>query len=171
MNGDVVNKNGVPLGYVKVYNSGNKEITYTNLSGEFQIMMKQTDTIYCSFRNYVTKRMFFIRSTKGNKFSITIMLKPIIANSNKLYAMPKSVEQFKQDFMDVPSGSADGSEIVIPGFKRNDVKTMPYQPSPIANPISYIYSKYNKKAVMQRKLANNRKRKQAESMEFIEKEH
>lgn len=159
-----------PIAFVNIIQKNTSRGVSTNFDGFFSIAIKKSDTLIVSAMGFGRREICFRDSNFTGKLSIHILLSrdTLILKPFTVYALNK-YSQFKQDFVNLHLPEDYDREVVpVRGVPSYVGPPRPYVPSPVMNPVSYFYEKYNKSARLQKKLKKNRKRYSEHWPEFEE---
>ncbi|MBE9469453.1 MAG: carboxypeptidase-like regulatory domain-containing protein [Bacteroidetes bacterium] len=156
VSGIIVDSDSItPIPFVNIINKRTRTGTISDTNGFFKISILRTDTILFSSLSF-EKKSFYISDTT----SVSYFFKIIMNNKNyklavvNIYALSKQ-SQFRYDFVHVNLPEhikMKGRAIYIPGIPNYDGPRRALDETPLGGPISFFYSKFNKKEKSKRKL-------------------
>ena len=135
--------------------------TITDRQGKFHILAHQTDTLWVSCIGYV-RRLVVIDTTLSSSDTLVIRLRPETITLREVTVLPFSnYESFKEMLITMPSiQTPDELKRLNEDLDELWLSRVPAgngKPTITANPIQYLYDKYNKSARFQATLKRNRK--------------
>ena len=135
--------------------------TITNQQGLFHIQAQQTDTLWVSCIGYA-RRLVTIDSTLSSADTLLIRLYSETITLREVTVLPFSnYEGFKEMLISMPSiETPDELKRLNDDLDKLWLSRAPVgngMPTLTANPIQFLYDKYNKSARFQAKLKNNRR--------------
>lgn len=135
--------------------------TITNQQGKFHILAYETDTLWVSCIGF-SRRLVVIDTTLTSRDTLVIRLRPETITLREVTVLPFSnYEGFKEMLITMPSIETPG-EIKrlhedLDNLWLSRVPTGNGKVTVTANPIQFLYDKYNKTARFQAKLKRNRR--------------
>ncbi len=135
--------------------------TITDLQGKFHILAHQTDTLWVSCIGY-SRRLVALDTTLTSRDTLVIRLRPETITLREVTVLPFSnYEGFKEMLITMPSiETPDELKRLNEDLDELWLSRVPAgngMPTITANPIQYLYDKYNKSARFQATLKRNRK--------------
>lgn len=135
--------------------------TITNIRGRFHIPAKSVDTLWVSCIGY-ERRLIPIDSTVRIADTIVIRLQPETITLREVTILPfTDYETFKEMLITMPSikmpSEIEKLEEDLADLWLSRTPAGNGKPTITANPIQYLYDKYNKSARRQAKLQRNRR--------------
>lgn len=135
--------------------------TITDLQGKFHIQARQVDTLWVSCIGYL-RRLVAIDSTLTSADTLVIRLRPETITLREVTVLPfTNYEEFKQVLITMPSTKTlDEIERLNHDLEDLWLSRVPVgngKPTITANPIQYLYDKYNASARRQATLQRNRR--------------
>ena len=137
--------------------------TITNMQGKFVIPGKSVDTLWISCVGY-SRRLIAIDSTMtANRDTLLIALRSDTITLREVVIMPfYDYETFKEMFISMPTIETPReiqrlNEELDDYWVRHQAVPGNGMPTVTANPIQFLYDKYNKSARQQAKLLRNRR--------------
>ncbi len=150
----------LPVPYAQVSVPASRHYTYSSVEGFFSMVVDPLDTIEFSALGYKT-RMYVVPDSGFQVItSIAVFLSKdtLMLDAVEIYPWP-SREEFRDAFLAYQE-SRENQIGPIPGIKsRNEIDTVPKAPSPIMNPISFLYEEVVKPVQWQK-----RKRKMVDKL-------
>ena len=135
--------------------------TITNQQGKFHIQAQQTDTLWVSCIGY-SRRLVALDSTLTSSDTLVIRLYPETITLREVTVLPfTNYETFKEMLITMPSiKNYDEIERLNDDLDELWLSRVPVgngKPTITANPIQYLYDKYNASARRQATLLRNRR--------------
>jgi len=91
-----------PIHEANIYNFSSKKYSFTDKDGNFEIFARLGDTIVVSKPIYKQALIEITREMMdGNFFDIALFYKVIVLKEVNIFALPRTYEAFKKDFVDV----------------------------------------------------------------------
>lgn len=135
--------------------------TITDLQGKFHILAHQTDTLWVSCVGYA-RRLVALDTTLTSSDTLVIRLRPETITLREVTVLPFSnYEGFKEMLISMPSiETPDELKRLNEDLDELWLSRKPVgngMPTITANPIQFLYDKYNRSARFQATLKRNRK--------------
>ena len=135
--------------------------TITDRQGKFHIQAQKVDTLWVSCIGF-SRRLVALDTTLTSSDTLVIRLRPETITLREVTVLPFSnYESFKQMLITMPSiETPDELKRLNDDLDKIWLSRVPVgngKPTITANPIQFLYDKYNKSARFQAKLKNNRR--------------
>lgn len=135
--------------------------TISNQQGKFHIQAHETDTLWVSCIGYV-RRLVVLDTTLTSRDTLVIRLRPETITLREVIVLPFSnYESFKEMLITMPSiETPDELKRLNEDLEELWLSHVPAgngMPTITANPIQFLYDKYNKSARFQARLKRNRR--------------
>ena len=135
--------------------------TITNQQGKFHIQARQVDTLWVSCIGY-TRRLIAIDESLSSSDTLVIRLRPETITLREVTVLPfTNYETFKEMLITMPTAKTlEEIERLNDDLDELWLSRVPVgngKPTITANPIQFLYDKYNKSARRQATLQRNRR--------------
>jgi hypothetical protein len=149
-----------PIANANIYNFSSKQYCFTDKVGNFDILVKEGDTLIVSKPIYKQDIIIITADIFEKKFvDIPIYYKVILLKEVNVFALPSSFDEFKKEFLNtnlsdyykVLEGTALSKEDRIGYGNNNLLDLIPGEVGKaVTSPISYLYDKFSRKMKMER---------------------
>jgi hypothetical protein len=148
-----------PITEANIYNFSTKKYCFTNKEGNYEILVKESDTIIVSKPIYKQALIEISKEMIEKKMlDVPLYFKVIILKEINVFALPPTYEDFKRDFVNTSlsyfykalEGTSLTTQDRINATAGNGGNLLNVLPSGFASPISYFYDKFSRKKKLER---------------------
>jgi len=149
-----------PIVGANIYNFNTKKFSFTDSKGNFEILANKGDTIIISKSSY---KQLLIEITpiifQKKTINIALYYKAIILKEVVVYALPKTYEEFKRDFVNVEFSEINkkitGTTLteqdrINEEFKSREGPNLLRNIPAVASPITALYDRFSRKKKIER---------------------
>lgn len=161
--GKVVN-GSLPIFNVTVVNKTLSTGTITNVYGEFEIKVQAGDLVNFSSIGYksIAYQVPDTLSTPSFRILVSLVADTFLLKEALVVPWPQNTTMLRQAMLDQKAEK----EVISPyaGFREIEGDPTPPEPKIFSNPLSFLYSKFNKKARQEKKMDKYREILQEDEM-------
>jgi len=150
-----------PVAGANIYNFSSKQYSFTNKEGNFEIYIKEGDTLVVSKQIYQQVLLFITPEIiERNMIEVALFYKAIVLKEVNVYAFPATYNEFKREFISVKfsefykrldgTGLTQQDRINANYSPERGENLLALLPKGFTSPISFFYDKYSKKKKMER---------------------
>jgi hypothetical protein len=161
LNGIVLSENQhSPIYNVHIINLSAGNGCVSDSSGFFHLLVQVSDSVLFSYMGYARKTICINAHYCDRKLD-TILLRNDTLGLAEISIYPFARwQEFKREFVELDIEKTPQREIELQGVSQYKGPYKPPKPSPINNPVSYIYFRYSKRGRIRHKLEKIRSKRQ-----------
>ena len=147
--GQTINLNLESIPFIKIKIAGKSEISLSDSTGTFHIQVLETDTLIFSALEYSELKIPVYQLNHDFNY---VTMQPKIYDLNTVDIFETRWQDFKYDFMNKEIKQGEQKVVVIKGLPDPYTIQMPAKPSPLGNPLTFLYEFFKKENIRKRKM-------------------